>query len=331
MSTFLLNLHDLNQTKLNNTTKMSKILHITNGDSFTSILKNLGIKGEIITWREMLCEGKTTTDVGSESFWRTRFEFLNHSYKVSKDTFINFTLKEYRNLCNHKTQEEIVLWFEYDLFCQINMIAVINWLKKHRPGAQISLVCSGNEDDTDKMYGLSELSKEQLTSLFENRTILTKDDIEYADYLWQLYCSDNPIRLETALTQNNSQFRYLSEAINSHLHRFPNIKNGLNELESSVLKMASTESFESKALFMSHLLKNQGIYGYGDIQLLRMLKRLKPLIKSFAPVTLTKMGNAILQQKENFYPIVRNNEVYLGGASKYAFLYNENTNKLLKL
>lgn len=95
---------------------MSKTLHITNGDSFTKMLERLEIQGEIITWREMLCEGKTTNDVGSESFWRNRFEFLNSSYKVTKNTFINFTLKEYRNLCNQKSQDEIVLWFEYDLF-----------------------------------------------------------------------------------------------------------------------------------------------------------------------------------------------------------------------
>ncbi len=52
---------------------MTTTLHITNGDGFTSVLKNLKLEGEIITWREMLCEGKTTTEVGSESFWKTRF------------------------------------------------------------------------------------------------------------------------------------------------------------------------------------------------------------------------------------------------------------------
>ena len=47
---------------------MSSQLHITNGDSFTQRLKTLKLKGDIITWREMLCEGKTETNVGSESF-----------------------------------------------------------------------------------------------------------------------------------------------------------------------------------------------------------------------------------------------------------------------
>ena len=111
---------------------MGSVLHITNGDSFTQRLKGLAIKGDIITWREMLCEGKTLSNVGSEPFWKTRFEFFSKNYRVSKSWFVEKTLKEYRSLCNHKAQDQIVLWFEFDLFCQINMLAVLSWLKQHR-------------------------------------------------------------------------------------------------------------------------------------------------------------------------------------------------------
>ena len=107
----------------------SSILHITNGDSTTNYLKKLHFSGSFITWREMLCEGKTTVDVGSETFWKNRFDFLKTSYNISKRKFIDFTLKEYRTLCSKKESKEIVLWFDHDLFCQINMIAVISWLK----------------------------------------------------------------------------------------------------------------------------------------------------------------------------------------------------------
>ena len=174
-------------------------MHITNGDAFTQRLATLNLKGDVITWREMLCEGKTLTNVGSESFWKTRFEFLNKNYKVSKSSFIEKTLKEYRSLCNHKQQDTIVLWFEYDLFCQINMLAVLSWLKANRKYANISLVCSGKEDSSNKLYALNDLNNEQLLKLYENRVILTQDDIEYADYMWQLYCSDNPMHLENCL------------------------------------------------------------------------------------------------------------------------------------
>ncbi|MFK5974611.1 MAG: DUF1835 domain-containing protein [Flavobacteriaceae bacterium] len=310
---------------------MSSLLHITNGDSFTGRLESLGLKGDIITWREMLCEGKTEATVGSESFWKTRFEFLNKNYKVSKAWFIEKTLKEYRSLCNHKQQDHIILWFEYDLFCQVNMLAVISWLKANRKYAEISLVCSGKEDDSDTLYGLNDLSNEQLHKLFETRTILNQDDIEYADYVWQLYCSDNPIRLEHLQDFGEYQFDYLSEAIKAHLQRFPSINNGLNHVENQVLTLSAEQKPKSKKEWMSSILQNQGVYGFGDSQYERVIGTLKPLYSSFNPVRLNKKGKEILARQTSFYSRIRDNDTYLGGALKYEYLYNTDSSRILKL
>lgn len=310
---------------------MSSLLHITNGDSFTERLKTLDFKGDIITWREMLCEGRTETNVGSESFWKTRFEFLNKNYKVSKSWFIEKTLKEYRSLCNHKQQDQIILWFEYDLFCQINLLAVVSWLKANRKYAEISLVCSGREDESEKLYGLNELTNEQLQKLFDNRIILNQDDIEYADYIWQLYCSDNPIRLENLTDFKDFQFDYLSDAIEAHLKRFPTIKNGLNNVENHVLNLSLEHKPKTKRELMGTILQNQGIYGFGDSQFERVISKLKPLYTSFNPVRLSKKGKEILEGKTNYYSRMRDNEAYLGGALKYNYLYNTDSNRILKL
>ncbi|MGB5405081.1 MAG: DUF1835 domain-containing protein [Robiginitalea sp.] len=310
---------------------MSSQLHITNGDFFTQRLKNLKFKGEIITWREMLCEGKTETSVGSEAFWKTRFEFLHKNYNISKSWFVEKTLKEYRSLCNHKQQDEIILWFEYDLFCQINMLAVISWLKTHRRHVQISLVCSGYEDDSKRLYGLNELNDDQIQSHFKSRVALSQNDIEYADYVWQLYCSDNPIRLENLSDFDLYQFDYLEDALKAHLRRFPAIKNGLNEIENRVLQVAAEGGASSKKEQMGTLLQNQGWYGFGDTQYQRILKNLRPLFHSFNPVRLTKKGKEILENKDNYYATLRDTEAYLGGALKYNYLYNSEAGRILKL
>lgn len=310
---------------------MSSLLHITNGDSFTDRLNSLNLEGEIITWREMLCEGKTLNQVGSESFWKARYEFLHTNYKVSKSWFIEKTLKEYRSLCNHKQQDHIVLWFEYDLFCQINMLAVISWLQTHRKYAQITLVCSGKEDTSDKLYGLNDLSDEQLKQKYANRVVLTQDDISYADYVWQLYCSDNPIRLENLTDFKNYQFNYLEDAIKTHLQRFPSITNGLNLMENNILQLTKDHKPATKKELMKTVLTNQGNFGFGDVQYERAIARLKPLFSTFNPVRLTKKGKEILEKQTSYYSCIQNNEVYLGGALKYDFLYNTASNKILKL
>lgn len=310
---------------------MGKVLHITNGDSFTSRLNELDIKGDIITWREMLCEGRTITDVGSENFWKVRFDFFNKVYKVTKRNFINQTLKEYRSLCNYKSHDEIVLWFEYDLFCQINMIAVISWLKKFKSQTPVSLVCSGKINNSKKLYGLNELSDKKILEMYNKRAQLTQDDIEFADYTWHLYCEDNPVRMQSFNNFNSSQFEYLPDAINAHFKRFPSVANGLNELENIVLGLAAQQKPKTQEELVGLALKNQGIYGFGDLQFFQIIKELKPLFSTLKSVKLKKVAHEVLDKTTNFYPFIKNNEIYLGGAAKYNYLYNEETNRLLKL
>lgn len=308
------------------------ILHITNGDSTTNYLKKLKFSGNFITWREMLCEGKTTTDVGSESFWKDRFHFLKSSYKVSKKMFIDFTLKEYRNLCSQKESKEIVLWFEYDLFCQINMIAVLSWLKKHRNGHQISLVCSGKVEGSKELKAIGELNEQQIHHHYDNRIELSQEDIEYADYIWQLYCSNSPLRLETICTFNtNSTFKYLTSALQAHFMRFPSIKNGLNMVENTILETAYTKQISSKKQLVTEVLQNDKHYGFGDLQYQNKISRLQELFSSFNPVKLSKTGMSILENKTSFYGEISNENIYLGGTKKYSFLIDTTTQKLLQI
>jgi len=306
-------------------------LHITNGDNTTLALKKLKIDGDIVTWREMLCEGKTTIDIGSESFWKSRFDFFSRNYKITKKYFINNTLKEFRNLCNHKYQEEIILWFEHDLFCQINMIAVISWLKKHRPNATIALVSPQNKTGSTTFLRLHKLTQKALLSFYSNRVILTRDDIGYADYIWQLYCSKSPLQLQNITIDTHTHFTYLPDAIEAHLQRFPTIKNGLNKIENTILETAGKGSYSTKKSFIRKLLHNQGIYGFGDLQYEKKITDLKGLFSSFTPVILNELGRDVLQKKQNYYHSIKNDLSYLGGSLKYNYLYDEIDGKLLKL
>jgi len=312
---------------------MKTSLHITNGDFTTKRLQELSIKGEIITWREMLCEGKTIMQVGSEAFWKTRFDFLNTSYKVSKKKFIDFTLKEYRNLCQQKQQDEITLWFDNDLFCQINMLAVISWLKRYRQGRKITLV-KGVETKKNKDKSLSCLTENQVSNAYKKRVELSKDDIEYADYMWQLYCSDSPLRLETAYKLHNSSiFSHLEKAIKAHLLRFPSIHTGLNTIETNILNTVhlSENNINSKKQLTDILLKNQTTYGFSDLQYASKIDDLKKLFSSFSPVKLSRIGKKVLDKQVNYYGNMRKEIAYLGGTKKYNYLYINENDKLLKI
>ena len=307
-------------------------LHITNSDKTTSYLKSMGYVGEFITWREMLCEGKTSIDVGSETFWKTRFEFLKSSYKVTKKTFIDFTLKEYRNLCQNKNKEEIILWFDHNLHSQINMIAIVSWLKRYRKGEKISLVIGGTLELSNKIETLNQLSKNQITEQYLHRSELSLDDIEYADYIWQLYCSNCPLRLETIYKYNPmSPFIHLSKAIEMHLKRFPSIENGLNSTENYIIKTAAETMYASKNELVKNLLKNEETYGFKEYHYTHKIERIKILFTSLNPVKLRTKGKTALKNEEKVTKVLRTENAYLGGVKQYSYLYQNNSNKLLKI
>ncbi len=224
------------------------------------------------------------------------------------------------------------MWFEHDLFCQINMLAVISWLKRYRKGYYISLVCIEKFNDSNKVVSLSDLNKNQINNHFNMRNELTQDDIEYADYIWQLYCSNSPLRLETIYQLNKtSPFKYLVTAIEAHLQRFPSIKNGLNNIENTILKTAQNKNLTSKKQLVSKLIKEEEVFGFSNLQYEKSINELSKLFYSFNPVKLSKKGKEVLENQLNFYGQIRNDISYLGGSKKYSFLFQNESKKLLQI
>ncbi len=102
-------------------------------------------------------------------------------------------------------------------------------------------------------------------------------------------------------------------------------------MENTILKLAIDKKPKSKTEYMDVLLKNQGNLGFSNTQYDRAITRLKPLITSLNPVRISKKGKEILEGKTSYYSCIQDNDVYLGGALKYNFLYNTTTNRILKL
>ena len=313
-------------------TMNTSILHITNGDCTTNYLKHMHIRGDFITWREMLCEGKSEVQVGTEMFWRSRFNFLKKSFNFSKRHFINFTLKEYRKLCQEKAQEEIVLWFENDLSSQINMLAVLSWLKRHRNSHTIYLVTNKASQMIGKHVPFSQLSEIQLKQNYTYKMSLSEDDMDYADYVWQLYCSQDPLQLQHVHQYKpNNKFTNLTTALSSHLQRFPSLENGLNSVENQLVTLASEQIYTSKNAFVKALIKKKNMYGFGDVQYTKKIDDLHAFFHSLSPVKLNDTGKNVQRKIAHAYAKLRNDDAFLGGAKKYNYIYDNSIEKLLQI
>ena len=304
-----------------------KILHITNGSSLTQYLNELDFNGDFLTWHEMLCEGPTKLNIDSESFLTVRKDFLNDFYDIEIDE--SEYKMELRKLNDIEKYSEIVLWFEYDLFCHINMIAIISLLNEKQIKLPISLVCSGRIPGELNLKGLSELTPEQIDQYFKNKIKLTAKDIDIAVSVWQIYCGKDHNLLIPFITKKTA-FEYLGCCLKAHLNRFPNSISGLSALEHNILKIVSKYEIKSKHHLLGYALNYQGYYGFGDIQLMRIIDKLDMFFEEKDNhLKLNRTGHEVLLMHRNFASDL-NDKMIFGNVTRIDFQFNKQENKLIK-
>ncbi|WP_194767458.1 DUF1835 domain-containing protein [Tamlana sp. I1] len=302
-------------------------LHITNGSVLTNLLTELKVEGDYLTWQAMLCEGPTTEKVFSEEFLELRKVHFKKFYDVEVD---NELIENELEKLNHSSRySEIVLWFEYDLFCHINMVAVISLIKQKKINLPIYLVCSGRVKGSKNLKGLSELSSEQLLQHYKNKVLLNAEDLEMATNVWSIYCGVDHNLLKPLIVKSSS-FDYLSNCLKAHLERFPDAVSGLNDLERNILVILNTQKITSKNHLLGYILNYQGFFGYGDFQLKRIIDELGVFytIKE-DHLELNRDGHLALQNQHNFADTIDNQMIY-GGVKKAAFHFSRTENKLIK-
>ncbi|MDT0690175.1 DUF1835 domain-containing protein [Salegentibacter sp. F188] len=308
----------------------SKTIHITNGDGLAGKMLELDIPGEVIVWRELLCEGPTVQDVGGKEFVKLRKKFVSGTYGISPEDYKKKFVSQLEKLRKLKDYEEVILWFEFDLFCHINMIAVISFFLQHKKEVPMYLVCSKKLKGEKGHNPLTQLNAKQLYNHYQNKIPLTSDDLQTANFIWELYCSNNPLQLKAQI-KKHSNFEYLSSCIRAHIERFPNSKTGINSLERNILNIIQRNMISSENQLLGYALEYQGYYGYSDNQMQRLLAKIRDFyLVENDRVILSKKGDAVMEGTKNFYRELNNNEC-LGGAKMYDFLYESESHRLLKL
>ncbi len=304
-----------------------KILHITNGESLTNYLKELDFDGDILTWQEMLCEGPTTEIIDSDEFFKVRKEFLHEFYDIEVDE------EEFRSeisILNHsKNYSEIILWFEYDLFCHINLIAVINLIQQKNIKVPIFLVCSGRVEGEKDLKALSELKPNQLRKHYDDKIKLSKEDIDLMKSLWKTYCGKDHNLFKPDIVKKSS-FPYLSNCLKAHLQRFPDSISGLAGLELNILTIVKDYNIKSKQHLLGYALNYQGYFGYSDIQFIRIIEKLSVFFDiNESSIKLNRKGHEVIIGQHNFISELRS-EMYFGGVKKYDFLFSKSQNEIIK-
>jgi hypothetical protein len=304
-----------------------QILHITNGNVLTDYLRELDFTDDILTWQEMLCEGPTIPAIASDKFFEIRSQFLRDHYDIEVNT--DELKSELSKLDDADKYSEIHLWFEYDLFCHINLLGVINLLHQKEIKTPLYLICSGRVEGEKNLKGLGELTPKQITEHYQNRALLTKEDIDLAIALWRTYCgTDHNILKPYIVTKSN--FKYMTNCLKAHLKRFPHQKSGLSVLEDNILRLVRDNDIKSKHHLLGYSLNYQGYYGFGDTQHKRMIDQLSIFFdETETSLKLNRKGHEALLRQHNFASELKNDMVY-GGVERLRYQFSVDQNKLVK-
>tara|TARA_R110001583_G_scaffold61034_2_gene180889 strand:+ start:29062 stop:29898 length:837 start_codon:yes stop_codon:yes gene_type:complete len=255
---------------------MSKTLHILNGESTQPILKKSGIKGAIVVWREMLCEGPLHEEVGSDEFWLNRYSYFETEIGVNRLEYYDTTIKEIVKLEDVSIYNEVVLWFEFDLFCQVNLLALCTYLlDNYVKKTNYYLICTGKVEGKERLQYLSDFSPNDFKTLVKNKITLSKASLEFAKESWNVYVENDLNKLKNFDFNQNSKFQYIQLAINQHLNRFP-AENGLNQISTKILEIINSNLFSENEIVRNLLIwqQNETVYGFGDVQYFQYLKKL---------------------------------------------------------
>src|SRR6266850_4059157 len=252
------------------------MLHILNGESTEGTLKQSSVPGVFFSFCDVLVQGPTPTGTDDQEWRRIRSAHLVESYGLQLEACEQGLLSQENTLRSCSQHEEVVLWFEHDLFCQINLLYLLNWFTPECLGqTKLSLINIGEFPGRENFRGLGELNVEQLTSLFPQRQQVTSAQLNLAKAAWAAYRSPDPTAIETLLNTDTSSLPFLPRAFQAHLNRFPSTKNGLGQVENRSLELINNGSEKLIDLF-PRFSNAEPVYGLGDAQLslsLRMLSR----------------------------------------------------------
>jgi len=243
------------------------MLHILNGASVEKTLQESTVPGDFFSFRDALITGPAPAELQTDDWCRIRAAHLADSYGVDQSNCESGLRQQSATLATAINHDEVVLWFEHDLFCQLNLLYLLNWfsnaeLKK----TKLSLVNIGEFPGRPNFRGLGELSAEELSSLFPTRASVTSAQLRLAEKAWAAFCSPDPTSIENVIKQDNSALPFLGDALVAHLRRFPTTRNGLGEVENKSLELISNGHERFSDLFPAFN-SVKSIYGFGDAQL----------------------------------------------------------------
>jgi hypothetical protein len=212
------------------------LLHVANGHATTGLIELSAVPGRTMVWCDPLYDGPVPSDVSDDELVRVRGKFLASSDDDVDEVIAD--LRNWRSSIDRQDYDELVLWYEHDLFDQLNLIQILTHIGGTRLTRPVTLVSTDSFPGHPDFKGIGELEPADIAVLFEMRKPITNTQIALGERAWRAYRSEDPRELETLLATDTSALPYLSRALRRHLEEFPSAASGLSKSEQRMMEQA---------------------------------------------------------------------------------------------
>ncbi len=244
---------------------------LLNGDCLAEQLKGSELPLEIVVFREALVSGPLGGASWGE-FWETRVGFLTKQYGATALEVQEKTVAELDKIRSLADGVELSLWFEDDLFCQVNLWFVLNLLSESK-NIKIYRVFPPEASPANRWRGFGDASAAALTQAYESRVPFTSSDLALGKNFWEAYRLGNWAQLMTLSKSVSPCFRHLEEVCQAQLDRI-SADPTKRRPEKVILELLAKGITDFDPLF-SQFSEREGIYGFGDLQVRELLDSIK--------------------------------------------------------
>jgi len=289
------------------------MIHLHNGDSVAITARRALLPGRHVSFRETFISGPVRPDLRSHDWIEERARFISAYYGEHLLRTRNEMLEQEQMLDAIRDDEEIVLWFEHDLFCLANFLYLLVRLSKAR---RLSTVWCPR--------ALGSMTEEELVTAYMSRAAVPPLMLRIAAEAWKSYTAPDAAALNRFVQQEWPDFAFLREGMTLHAMRFPSTRNGLGEVEQRAMAGIDDGATDFGSLF-ARFDANPPRYGFGDGEFLRHLRRLASCAVPMITITetgdgappkalfgMTPAGRKVLAGEADFIEL-NNADQWLGG------------------
>jgi hypothetical protein len=290
------------------------MIHIHNGDIVVVNARRANIPGRHVPFRESLIAGPVPAGLAQHDWIEERARFLAENYDGNLLRLRNELLDQEQVIDGARHEDEVVLWFEHDLFCLVHFIYLLVRLSKSR---RLTMVWCPRP--------LGAADEAELFNFYDSRAAVPPAMIRAASEAWKAYTADDATAMNPFISHDTPDFGFLRDGFRLQGSRFPSIRNGLGEVERRALEGIAAGATDFMTLF-TRFDETPPRFGFGDGEFLRHLRRLATCAVAMITITevegenppkalfaLTPAGQNVLDGKVDFIDL-NNAGFWLGGA-----------------